>query len=224
MSKVNSYRKTLIAVSAVIIVGLLIMGIVGIYLENAAPKDLYPSEVREYQGEDLSSISDVANNAIAGTQQINISTYTLTVKGLVNKTLELSYDQVFNDFQNYKKVVTLHCIEGWSAKILWEGFLVKDLLQQAGADPNATTIIFYASDGYSTALPLEYLTKNEILIAYKMNDIILPPERGFPFELVAESRYGYKWIKWITTIEVSNNTDYLGFWESRGYSNNAVVP
>ena len=224
MSKAVSYRKTLITVSAVIIVGLIVMGIVGIYLQNAPPKNLYPSEVREYQSEDLSSISNVANNAIAGTQHINTSTYTLTVKGLVNKTLELSYDQVFNGFQIYQKVVTLHCIEGWSAKILWEGFLVKDLLQQASPDPNATTVIFYASDGYSTALPLEYLTKNDILIAYKMNDIILPPERGFPFELVAESRYGYKWIKWITTIEVSNNTDYLGFWESRGYSNNAVVP
>lgn len=223
MYREHSYKKILIIVSSTILIGLLIMGIVGIYLQDTAPRNLYPSEVREYEGQDLSSVSDVQNNAIAGTQKINTSTYRLIVKGLVNKTLELSYDEVLNSFQNYQKVVTLYCVEGWSAKILWEGFLVKDLLQKAGVDPNATTVIFYASDGYSTALPLEYITNNDIIIANKMNNITLPPERGFPFELVAESRYGYKWIKWITTIEVSNNSDYLGFWESRGYSNNAIV-
>ena len=57
------------------------------------------------------------------------------------------------------------------------------------------------------------------MIAYKMNNVTLPPERGYPFQLVAESKWGYKWIKWITAIELSNNHDYKGFWESRGYSN-----
>jgi DMSO/TMAO reductase YedYZ molybdopterin-dependent catalytic subunit len=57
-----------------------------------------------------------------------------------------------------------------------------------------------------------------------MNGVVIPPERGFPFQLVAESKYGYKWIKWITTIELSDNADYLGYWESRGYSNGATVP
>jgi len=131
---------------------------------------------------------------------------------------------MLESFQHYQKVVTLHCIEGWSVKILWEGFLIEDLLNQAGVDPNATTVIFYASDGYSTALPLDYLTSNDILIAYKMNDVTLPPERGFPFQLVAESRFGYKWIKWLTQIEVSNDSSYLGYWERRGYPNNALTP
>ncbi len=57
-----------------------------------------------------------------------------------------------------------------------------------------------------------------------MNGLVLPPERGFPFQLVAESRYGYKWIKWITEIELTNNKDYLGYWESRGYPNDPIVP
>ena len=53
-----------------------------------------------------------------------------------------------------------------------------------------------------------------------MNNVTLPPERGFPFQLVAESKWGYKWIKWITEIEFSENEYYKGYWESRGYSNN----
>jgi len=56
-------------------------------------------------------------------------------------------------------------------------------------------------------------------MAYKMNEVTLPAERGFPFQLVAESKWGYKWIKWITEIELSDNAEYLGYWESRGYSN-----
>ena len=52
-----------------------------------------------------------------------------------------------------------------------------------------------------------------------MNNVTLPPERGYPFQLVAESKWGYKWIKWITSIELSDNREYLGYWERQGYSN-----
>jgi DMSO/TMAO reductase YedYZ molybdopterin-dependent catalytic subunit len=54
-----------------------------------------------------------------------------------------------------------------------------------------------------------------------MNNVTLPPERGFPFQLVSESKWGYKWIKWITELEISDNISYRGFWERRGYSNTA---
>ena len=58
-------------------------------------------------------------------------------------------------------------------------------------------------------------------MAHKMNDVVLPPERGFPFQVVAEAKLGYKWAKWITKIEVSDDPSYRGFWESRGYDNEA---
>jgi DMSO/TMAO reductase YedYZ molybdopterin-dependent catalytic subunit len=188
------------------------------------PTVLPPQEIREYQGEDLSSITDFRENSIAGPQYIDEDTYHLTVAGLVNEKKEYTYDEVVNGFQKYQKVVTLYCVEGWSVKLLWEGFLVKDLLNQAGINPEAIVVIFHANDGYTTALPLNYITDNYIIIAYKMNNVTLPPERGFPFELVAESKYGYKWIKWITQIELSDNPDYLGYWESRGWPNDANLP
>jgi DMSO/TMAO reductase YedYZ molybdopterin-dependent catalytic subunit len=181
-------------------------------------------EIREYNGTPLSAVVDVYENAIAGTQYINITTYRLAIFGLVNKTLQLSYYDVITEHQLYQKVVTIHCVEGWSATMLWEGPLVKDLIQDAGPNPNATTIIFHASDGYTTALPIDYIENNNIILAYKMNNVTIPPNRGFPFQLVAESKYGYKWIKWVTGIELSNNTNYLGYWESMGYSNDATIP
>ena len=187
------------------------------------PKILYPSEVRDYLGENLSSIANVLENAIKGIQYLNRSSYRLNITGQVDSPLQLTYNDVLNNYQRYQKVVTIQCVEGWQATILWEGFLVKDLLQSAGANMSSSTAIFYASDGYSTALPMNYIINNNIIIAYKMNNLTIPPERGFPFELVAESQSGYKWIKWLTRIDVSDNAGYLGYWESRGYPNNALI-
>jgi DMSO/TMAO reductase YedYZ molybdopterin-dependent catalytic subunit len=176
-------------------------------------------EIREYQGEKLSSIDDFRENSIKGPQLINKSTYQLKITGLVETQKNYTYDEILSMFQQYKKVVTLDCVEGWSVKILWEGILVSDLINQADPDPSANTIIFKASDGYTTSFPLNYTTENNILLAYKMNNATLPPERGFPFQLVAESKWGYKWIKWVIEIELSDNPNYKGYWESRGYSN-----
>ena len=220
MDKVKRFKGIFIAAGVLLLIGLIIAGI---YWQTA-PRMLYPEEIREYEGQDLSSIGDFRENSIKGPQQVNASTYRLTITGLANKTVEYTYNDIINGFQKYQKVITLHCVEGWSVKILWEGFLLKDLLNQAEIDANATVIIFYACDGYSTSLPLNYILDNDILIAYKMNGLTLPPERGFPFQLVAESKYGYKWIKWIIEIELSDNADYKGFWESRGFSNDATVP
>ena len=194
--------------------------IVAIFATNSTDHSTLESvEITEYEGQDLSSIHNFRENSISGPQHISIENYSLTVNGLVNNDLILTYDEVINNYPNYKKVVTLNCVEGWSAKILWEGIMLKDLLADAVVNPEATTIIFYAYDGYSTSFPLNYIIDNNILMAYKMNNITIIPERGFPFVLVAESKWGYKWIKWITTINLSSDQDYRGFWERYGYSN-----
>lgn len=220
MEKIKRFKGLIVLAFVLFLIGLVI---VAIYSQNT-PRILYPEEIREYEGQNLSSISDFRENAIRGTQYVNASNYNLTIEGLVNKTMEYTYDDVVDGFQKYQKVITLHCIEGWSVDILWEGFLLEDLLNEAEINSEAVAVIFYAYDGYSTALPLDYILENDILIAYKMNGLTLPPERGFPFQLVAESKFGYKWIKWITKIELSANENYLGFWESRGYSNEADIP
>ena len=169
-----------------------------------------------------SNISQHPDVAIAGTQYITQTTYSLTVTGLVNHTLEYSYDDVVNNFQSYQKVATLLCVEGWGVTMLWQGVSVNDLLKEAGVNPDATTLIFSAPDGYTTALPLDYIVQNNLILAYKVNNVTLPAAAGFPFMLVAQNQYGYKWIKWVTEIDVSNDSSYLGYWESRGYPNNAT--
>jgi len=178
-----------------------------------------PVEIREYEGTRLSSVDDFRENSIKGPQHVDIESYELGIAGLVKNPVAYAYDEVIDGYQHYEKIVTLDCVEGWSATILWEGVLVRDLIAASEPLPNATTVIFHAYDGYTTSFPIEYITNEDIIMAYKMNGLTLPVERGFPFQLVAESKWGYKWIKWITEIELSDDVDYRGYWESRGYSN-----
>jgi DMSO/TMAO reductase YedYZ molybdopterin-dependent catalytic subunit len=182
-------------------------------------KTLPSAEVRDYKGEKLSSVSDFRENSIKGPQYIDPGTYRLNVQGLVTDPGTYTYDDVLTNYPAYQKVVTLHCVEGWDVTILWEGILVRDILMDADVLSEADTIIFRAQDGYSTSFPLSYIMDNDILIAYRINNVTLPEERGYPFQLVAEDKWGYKWIKWITTIELSDNAGYKGYWESRGFSN-----
>ena len=176
-------------------------------------------EIREYEGKDLSSINDFRENSIKGPQYIDTESYQLKITGLVENPIAYTYDEVIGNHELYKKVVTLNCVEGWSVTILWEGVLVKDLIEEAKASTEAKVVIFHAYDGYTTSLPLDYIVNQDIIMAHKMNGVVLPPERGAPFQLVAESKWGYKWIKWITEIELSDDVDYRGYWESRGFSN-----
>jgi len=185
------------------------------------PTDLDAVEVREYEGQDLSSISDFRENSIKGPQQVDRDEYRLEITGLVDTPLSLTYQDVIGKEQTYRKVVRLNCVEGWSVDILWQGVKLQDLLDKAGADPDARVIIFRSADGYSTSLPADYIRDNDILLAYRMNDVELPADRGFPFQLVAQEKWGYKWAKWITGIEVSDDTSFRGYWESRGYENDA---
>jgi DMSO/TMAO reductase YedYZ molybdopterin-dependent catalytic subunit len=212
-------KKTVISsvVAGVIIVAF-IVGIMAFGPDNGKVEQLEGVEVREYKGENLSSINDFRENSIKGPQYVDIDSYKLEITGLAEKPTGYTYDEVIDGFDNYKKVVRLNCVEGWAVNILWEGVLVRDILEKAGPLPEARTVIFHAQDGYTTSFPIEYVMDNDILMAYKMNDVTIPPEMGFPFELVAESKWGYKWVKWITQIELSDDVDYQGYWESRGYS------
>jgi len=180
---------------------------------------LEDSEILEYQGENLTSLSTFRDNSIKGPQKTDIKDYNLIIDGLVEKKLSLSYRDVLK-YEKYLKTITLHCVEGWKAKILWEGVLLADLLEKAGVKKEGDLIIFHALDSYTSSLSLDYILDNNILLAYKMNGLPLTPETGFPFQVAAEDKWGYKWVKWVTRIEVSDDRDFKGYWEKAGYNQN----
>jgi DMSO/TMAO reductase YedYZ molybdopterin-dependent catalytic subunit len=190
-------------------------------LQQNASHILPEVETLVYQGKKLMPLSQQGNNAIKGSQVIDTNTYRLVVTGLVEKNLNMSYEELLA-LPAYAEEAYMPCVEGWGFEAKWTGFRVTDLLNLSGLKPNASYVVFHSSDGYSTGLALDYLSANKILLAYGINDVTLPSERGFPLQLVAKSRYGYKWGKWITKIEVVDKEE-RGYWESRGYSNSAKV-
>jgi DMSO/TMAO reductase YedYZ molybdopterin-dependent catalytic subunit len=180
---------------------------------------LKPVEIREYKGEKLDSVFQFEENSIKGPRRVDIAAYRLKVTGAVTKGDSYLYQDVMAR-PSLAKVVTIHCVEGWDVKVLWEGVSLKDLIAESAPRSDAVTIIFKSADGYSSSLPWDYIRSRNILLAYRMNGIPVPEERGFPFVVVAEDKWGYKWAKWVTEIELSTDRNFRGYWESRGYSSN----
>lgn len=178
-------------------------------------------EATEYQGKKLTPIKDQLNNAVKGTQNIDKATYKLTVDGLVDNPLTLSYADL-QAYPQISKLTDLNCVEGWDFTAKWTGPALTAIFNEAQVKPEAKIAIFDCADvsGF-TSLDLSYINEKNIIIALKLNDVTLPADRGFPFQVVAESKYGYKWAKWVTRIELSSNTNFRGYWESAGYNNNA---
>ncbi len=73
----------------------------------------------------------------------------------------------------------------------------KDLIKKADPDDRATNVIFKSTDGYTTSLTLDYVWERNIILADRLSGIELPPAQGFPFIVVAEDKWGYKWARWV---------------------------
>ena len=179
-------------------------------------------EITEYKGEKLTPLKEQGNTYIGKPPRVDLARFRLKITGKVNKPLELSYKDVLALPQE-SKVITLQCVEGWSFKALWTGVRIADLAALAQAAPEAKTVIFTEINGeYTSALPLDYIKEKTILLANQVNGLALPQDRGFPYQVCAEDKFGYKWVKWVEKIEFSDK-DYQGYWEKRGYSNSADI-
>ena len=191
-------------------------------ISSASEERFQEFEIRNYYGVKLDPIIGPRDNSISGVQIVDITNYELRITGLVMQEKLFTYEKIL-ELESYKKLITLYCVEGWEATTLWEGIRIKDLIELAEVKEEANTVIFKAVDGYTTALPLEIIIEKDMLLAFNANGIVLPPEMGYPFIVVAEDRLGYKWARWVNEIELSDNEYYLGYWEKRGNSNHASI-
>lgn len=182
-----------------------------------AASELEPAEIAEYRGEALTPRASLRDNSIAGPQYADYESYRLDLTGLVGRPLSLSYREVLA-LPAYEKLITLHCVEGWSATMLWTGTTLAGLLELAQADPRADTLLFICLDGYETTMGIAEAVERSILLAWATNGLPLSPEFGAPFQIAAEEKWGYKWAKWVKEIRVMREPGYRGYWERRGYS------
>ena len=180
------------------------------------------NEIKEYKGVRLDPAIGPKDNSIKGIQNVPIEGYTLKLNGLVNQEVAISYEEVLK-MTPVEKLITLHCVEGWDATVLWKGVRIKSLMDLAIAKSNANTVIFHCYDGYTTSMPLNTILERDMILAYSSNEVALPASLGFPFIVVAEDKLGYKWARWVTQIELSDNNSFKGYWENYGYDNNAEI-
>ena len=144
----------------------------------------------------------------------------LKVFGLVDEPFVLSYDQ-FLGLPSTRIVADIHCVTSWSKlDTVWEGVLFRDFINPAKVRPEGKFAMVHCEQGYTTNLPLEVLMDDDVLLAYRYDDAPLTPEHGYPLRLVVPKRYFWKSAKWVRGIELMAQ-DRLGFWEVRGYHNNA---
>ncbi len=143
----------------------------------------------------------------------------LIVTGLVNNPLNLSWTEIVA-MPKTTVNATLVCVDAPRTALMagnWTGIKLRTLLEEAEVSAAAIKVGFHAADGYSTDLTIETAMRDDIILAYENNGNSLNDLR-----LVVPGKWGYKWISQLTHIELIDY-DFLGFWESRGYSDEAEV-
>jgi hypothetical protein len=155
------------------------------------------------------------------TPDIDTNTWNLLIFGHINNSISYNYSS-FKTLPSKEILATIQCVEGPTGTALWKGVSVKELLDLVELKQGAIDVVFYAADNYSSSLNIEEINSGDIILAYEMNGEALPVEQGYPLRVVAPNQFGYKWVKWGVRVEVVNY-DYIGFWESRGWSDNAYT-
>ncbi|MHB1508390.1 MAG: molybdopterin-dependent oxidoreductase [Acidimicrobiales bacterium] len=154
---------------------------------------------------------------------ISPAAYRLRVDGMVKRPLDLS----LGDLRAMRRTRLVHyfqCVTGWRVPAVhWEGVRLSDILSHAGATESATALRFFSGDGeYTESLTISQALLPEVLVADRMIGDDVTPDHGGPVRLYVAPMYGYKSIKWLDRIEVTD-TVTPGYWENFGYPVNGWI-
>jgi DMSO/TMAO reductase YedYZ molybdopterin-dependent catalytic subunit len=155
----------------------------------------------------------------------NMTSWNLKINGLVKNPITLTYEE-FVSLPKISSVSDFHCVTGWTKfGNKWEGVSLKTIIEMVQPKDEAKYIFIiceesFTNEPYTTSLSLEDLDRDDILLAFRLDDQELPTEHGGPLRLVVPHKYGYKSAKWVREIRFVDGS-ILGFWESRGFSNSA---
>ena len=156
--------------------------------------------------------------------QVDPRSWRLSVSGLVENPLDLTYDEL-REMPFVDQYATLACISNQVGgdligTALWRGVRLKDILNRSGLKPGVVDLVLRARDDYSDSVPLDRAMAEGTLLVYEMNGEPLTPEHGSPLRLLVPGIYGMKNVKWITSIEAVG-FDFKGYWQRRGWDDRA---
>ncbi|HET7678445.1 MAG TPA: molybdopterin-dependent oxidoreductase [Candidatus Limnocylindrales bacterium] len=160
--------------------------------------------------------------------RVDGSTWRLVVDGLVDRPTAYSLAEL----QAMPSKVAFRTLECISFEIVrgdrlignqsWRGVPVSTLLDRAGVQPGAAWILWEAADGYTESLALDVARQPDTWIAWQMGGAPLTPDHGYPARVLIPGRFGMKQPKWVTRMRLSER-DERGYWEVRGWDDQAVV-
>lgn len=160
--------------------------------------------------------------------KLNFDQWQLNVHGKVNNPFTLNKSSLLN-MPTVDEYATLECVSNTInppgaliSNAKWTGVPLSMVLDQAGLTSDARYLVFHCADGYTVGIPVDRAMEKGALLAYKMNDELLPNEHGFPLRAIVPGIYGMMNGKWITEIEAVDQV-YLGYWQERGWSNDARI-
>lgn len=147
----------------------------------------------------------------------------VNINGLVDKPYKLEYDDLFSQFSLEERVYRLRCVEAWSMVIPWVGFPLAALLKRANVNSKAKYVAFktlYRPDEmrgqtsrfiggsipfpYTEGLRLDEAMHPLAFLAVGLYGKSLPNQNGAPIRLVVPWKYGFKSIKSITDIHLTD--------------------
>jgi DMSO/TMAO reductase YedYZ molybdopterin-dependent catalytic subunit len=148
------------------------------------------------------------------------ATWDLRLYGAVENPLKLDYAAV-RAKPATEATVDIHCVTTWSKlDTTWVGWSGVDVLQEVRPKPGARFVVAECEEGFTVNVLLDDLRKPNVMLAYKYGGRDLTPEHGFPLRLLVPHRYFWKSAKWVRALRFEER-DEPGFWEVRGYHNNA---
>ena len=195
---------------------------VGLSLRSAAAQgsDLEPNSLEEITSynnfyEFGTSKSDPAEKA----GQLTTSPWTVEIDGLVDRPGPYSFDDIMSEMELEERIYRLRCVEAWSMVIPWQGFELSDLLDMAGVQEGATHVAFQTllrpeempgqkipvlDWPYIEGLRLDEAMHPLTIMATGLYGEPLPNQNGAPMRLVVPWKYGFKSIKSIVRITVTD--------------------
>jgi DMSO/TMAO reductase YedYZ molybdopterin-dependent catalytic subunit len=159
--------------------------------------------------------------------KVNADLWRLEIIGLVQTLQTYRLDRL-KSLPAVEQETTLMCISngldaGLMSNAKWKGVPMKVLLAAASPAAGATKVRLHGVDNYTDTFPLERALDPTTLVVYEMNGETLPDRHGFPARVIVPGYFGEKHVKWITRIEVTDESA-VGFYEKQGWGPDFIVP
>lgn len=159
--------------------------------------------------------SDPEENA----HRLTTSPWSIEIGGLVDKPGTYSFDDIVQSKMVEDRIYRLRCVEAWSMVVPWQGFELRQLLEQVGVQSGAKYVAFETLVRleemigqnranvpwpYREGLRLDEAMNPLALMATGLYGEAMPNQNGAPIRLVVPWKYGFKSIKSIVKIVLTD--------------------